>query len=179
MNLLHVIGFGLKVGHILWLLCCWFLALISFNWLTNGGGIMISKASLLVNGGGDHNIWEQVSERGFKLCRLYSHLVSVSKVKKSFWKKALRVWIFLGISIAAAVLYLMHSHAAETRKETLANMCDERARMLQDQFNVSMNHIQAMSVMISIFHHGKNPSAIDQVFKSSHFENTTLYARYG
>lgn len=51
----------------------------------------------------------------------------------------------------------------EKRKETLGSMCDERARMLQDQFNVSMNHIQAMSVMISIFHHGKNPSAIDQV----------------
>ena len=58
----------------------------------------------------------------------------------------------------------------EKRKETLASMCDERARMLQDQFNVSMNHIQAMSIMISIFHHGKNPSAIDQVIFDNFFE---------
>lgn len=51
----------------------------------------------------------------------------------------------------------------EKRKETLASMCDERARMLQDQFNVSMNHVQAMSILISTFHHSKNPSSIDQV----------------
>ncbi|CAN8291200.1 unnamed protein product [Cochlearia groenlandica] len=50
----------------------------------------------------------------------------------------------------------------EKRKDTLASMCDERARMLQDQFNVSMNHVQAMSILISTFHHGKIPSAIDQ-----------------
>ncbi|KAK4486064.1 hypothetical protein RD792_008730 [Penstemon davidsonii] len=56
----------------------------------------------------------------------------------------------------------MSSQSVEKRKETLASMCDERARMLQDQFNVSMNHLQAMSVVVSIFYHGKNPSAIDQ-----------------
>lgn len=58
----------------------------------------------------------------------------------------------------------MSSQATEKRKEGLGSMCDERARMLQDQFNVSMNHIQAMSILISTFHHAKNPSAIDQVF---------------
>ncbi|KAF5961323.1 hypothetical protein HYC85_002532 [Camellia sinensis] len=57
----------------------------------------------------------------------------------------------------------MSSQAMEKRKETLASMCDERARMLQDQFNVSMNHVQAMSIVISTFYHGKRPSAIDQV----------------
>lgn len=62
----------------------------------------------------------------------------------------------------------------EKRKETLASMCDERARMLQDQFNVSMNHIQAMSVMISIFHHGKNPSAIDQRTFARYTERTSF-----
>lgn len=49
------------------------------------------------------------------------------------------------------------------RRETLANMCDERARVLQDQFNVSLNHVHALSILVSTFHHGKNPSAIDQV----------------
>ncbi|GMY18436.1 Histidine kinase 2 [Fagus crenata] len=41
-------------------------------------------------------------------------------------------------------------------------MCDERARMLQDQFNVSMNHVHAFAILVSTFHHGKHPSAIDQ-----------------
>lgn len=57
----------------------------------------------------------------------------------------------------------MSLQASVKRKETLASMCDERARIVQDQFNVSMNHIQAMSILISTFHHAKTPSAIDQV----------------
>ncbi|KAL7253764.1 hypothetical protein ACSBR1_008165 [Camellia fascicularis] len=60
------------------------------------------------------------------------------------------------------MFWYMSSQAMEKRKETPANMCDKRARMLQDQFNVSMNHVQAMSIVISTFHHGKRPSAIDQ-----------------
>lgn len=62
----------------------------------------------------------------------------------------------------------------EKRKETLANMCDERARMLQDQFNVSMNHVQAMSILISTFHHGKNPSAIDQETFAKYTDRTAF-----
>ncbi|KAK4399600.1 Histidine kinase [Sesamum angolense] len=72
--------------------------------------------------------------------------------------------------------FLVHelTSCGEEEKETLASMCDERARMLQDQFNVSMNHIQAMSVMISIFHHGKNPSAIDQRTFARYTEKTSF-----
>ncbi|PNY08619.1 histidine kinase 3-like protein [Trifolium pratense] len=62
----------------------------------------------------------------------------------------------------------------EKRKETLASMCDERARMLQDQFNVSMNHIQAMSILISTFHHAKTPSAIDQKTFAKYTERTAF-----
>ena len=49
----------------------------------------------------------------------------------------------------------------------LTNMCDERARMLQDQFNVSMNHVHALAILVSTFHHDKHPSAIDQVVYST------------
>lgn len=68
----------------------------------------------------------------------------------------------------------MSSQAFEKRKETITSMCDERARMLQDQFNVSMNHIQAMSILISTFHHGKNPSAINQETFASYTERTAF-----
>ncbi|KAJ6340292.1 hypothetical protein OIU77_008118 [Salix suchowensis] len=46
--------------------------------------------------------------------------------------------------------------------------------MLQDQFNVSMNHVQAMSILISTFHHGKNPSAIDQRTFARYTERTAF-----
>ncbi|AQK65808.1 histidine kinase3 [Zea mays] len=56
----------------------------------------------------------------------------------------------------------MYADVVARRIENLANMCDERARMLQDQFNVSMNHVHALAILVSSFHHGKDPSAIDQ-----------------
>ncbi|MFQ6649174.1 hypothetical protein Gotur_023208 [Gossypium turneri] len=48
------------------------------------------------------------------------------------------------------------------RKEVLSSMCDQRARMLQDQFSVSVNHVHALAVLVSTFHYYKDPSAIDQ-----------------
>lgn len=50
-----------------------------------------------------------------------------------------------------------------TAQEALVSMCDERARMLQDQFAVSVNHVHALAVLISIFHYQKNSSATDQI----------------
>ncbi|KAK4488752.1 hypothetical protein RD792_004536 [Penstemon davidsonii] len=174
MNLLHVIGFGLKVGHLLLILCCWFLSLISLNWLTNGG-IMSNKSCL--PGDGDKpwlKVWEQISECGCKVHHYYSQFIGSRKVRKNWWRKLLITWIGFGILVSFTVLWYMSSQAVEKRKETLASMCDERARMLQDQFNVSMNHIQAMSVMISIFHHGKNPSAIDQRTFATYTDRTAF-----
>lgn len=78
-------------------------------------------------------------------------------------KRILCLGIFLGISISVWIYFSMNATIVVRRKETLANMCDERARMLQDQFNVSLNHVHALAILISTFHHGKNPSAIDQV----------------
>ncbi|CAI8598068.1 unnamed protein product [Vicia faba] len=123
MSFLHVIGFGLKVGHLLLVLCCWIVSIIYINWFIS----MDKKMGFLGDGG---------------------------KMWLKWWEK------ILGIT--------------EKRKETLASMCDERARMLQDQFNVSMNHIQAMSILISTFHHAKNPSAIDQRTFAKYTERTAF-----
>ncbi|WJX39474.1 Hexokinase-3 [Trifolium repens] len=124
MSLLHVIGFGLKVGHLLLVLCCWIVSLIYINWFVSMDS---TKMGFLGDGG---------------------------KMWLKWWEK------ILGIT--------------EKRKETLASMCDERARMLQDQFNVSMNHIQAMSILISTFHHAKTPSAIDQKTFAKYTERTAF-----
>lgn len=81
-------------------------------------------------------------------------------------KKLLIIFVLLGIFTSFWLFWHLNKKIKLRREETLANMCDERARMLQDQFNVSMNHVHALAILVSTFHHGKDPSAIDQVTSS-------------
>jgi hypothetical protein len=76
---------------------------------------------------------------------------------------AVIVWILLGSSVAIYSFYSMTRETSRRRQETLANMCDERARMLQDQFVASMNHVRALTVLVSTFHLEMKPSALYQV----------------
>lgn len=83
------------------------------------------------------------------------------------WRmKLLWAFVFAGVTGSIWLFWHLNEDIVFRRKETLTNMCDERARMLQDQFNVSMNHVHALAILISTFHHGKQPSAIDQVMFS-------------
>ncbi|KAJ0988808.1 hypothetical protein J5N97_007164 [Dioscorea zingiberensis] len=105
---------------------------------------------------------------------LYSHYFGWKKLRESWWKKLLILWVvgwFLG---SVWIFCFMSSQAIEKRRDLLANMCDERARMLQDQFNVSMNHIQALAILVSTFHHSKDPSAIDQETFARYTERTAF-----
>lgn len=83
------------------------------------------------------------------------------------WRKKLLV-IFVSVGIVGSpwLFWHLNSDIMQRREEMLATMCDERARMLQDQFNVSMNHVHALAILVSTFHHSKYPSAIDQVVYS-------------
>lgn len=82
---------------------------------------------------------------------------------RAWLPKLLVLWICL-VCIASWGIYTnMDEQYKERRKEVLVSMCDQRARMLQDQFSVSVNHVHALAVMVSTFHYYKNPSAIDQV----------------
>lgn len=128
------------------------------------------KTSLLGDGGKMWlKWWEKSSGTSYKINQYYCQYIGMKRIKETWWKRLLVIWA-LGWTLASLWIFLyMSSQATEKRKETLASMCDERARMLQDQFNVSMNHIQAMSILISTFYHGKNPSAIDQVTSSFMF----------
>ncbi|KAH9318321.1 hypothetical protein KI387_020090, partial [Taxus chinensis] len=86
-----------------------------------------------------------------------------SKVVGGTWqRKLLILWVVAGIMGSLCIFHNMNAGIVERRKEMLTNMCDERARMLQDQFNVSMNHVHALALLVSTFHLGKQPSAIDQ-----------------
>ncbi|XP_022881690.1 histidine kinase 3-like [Olea europaea var. sylvestris] len=172
MNLLNLIGFGLKVWRLVLMLCCWCLPLISYTRLSNNGEVMSTKSGLFSDGGKIWmKLWKHISECFYKIHHHYSvHIGS----RKNWWRKLLGAWIVFWILMAFGIFWCMSSQTVEKRKESLAGMCDERARMLNDQFNVSMNHIQAMSVLIATFHHGKNPSAIDQRTFASYTERTAF-----
>lgn len=77
-------------------------------------------------------------------------------------------FLIAGVLFSGFLYWYISTVDVSKRKDMLANMCDERARMLQDQFNVSMNHVHALAILVSTFHHGKEPSAIDQVRFSHH-----------
>lgn len=167
MSLFHVIGFGLKLGSLLLTLCCWFLSLI----FSMNGEVMTSSKTLLGDG---ELIVKKLWELSAKIYHCYPQYVGNRKVGNKWWRKLLIVWLLFWIVVSFSVLWYMNSKAVEKRKETLTSMCDERARMLQDQFNVSMNHVQAMSILISTFHHARNPSAIDQVKITHLFNSRTI-----
>ncbi|KAJ8547721.1 hypothetical protein K7X08_011307 [Anisodus acutangulus] len=174
MSLFHVIGFGLKFGNLVLTLCWWFVCVISMNWLNNGE-VMTTKTTLL--GDGEQivmKLWEGIAELSAKIYHCYPQYVGTRKVGKKWWRKLLIAWVLFWIIVSFSVFWYMSTQAFEKRKETLTSMCDERARMLQDQFNVSMNHVQAISILISTFHHGRDPSAIDQNTFARYTERTAF-----
>ncbi|XP_065873395.1 histidine kinase 2 [Euphorbia lathyris] len=89
-------------------------------------------------------------------------------------KKLLIIFVLLGILTSVWLFWHLTAKINLRREETLTNMCDERARMLQDQFNVSMNHVHALAILVSTFHHGKDPSAIDQKTFGEYTERTNF-----
>ncbi|KAJ4975571.1 hypothetical protein NE237_000677 [Protea cynaroides] len=102
------------------------------------------------------------------------HSQGSSKVSAMWMRKLLYLLVLGGIALSIWLFLSMSKNVVLRRKETLANMCDERARMLQDQFNVSMNHVHALAILVSTFHHGKLPSAIDQKTFAEYTERTAF-----
>ncbi|CAN4090454.1 unnamed protein product [Withania somnifera] len=81
---------------------------------------------------------------------------------QGYLPKIFAFWIVCCTFFSIAVYFSMDTYQKEKRKEGLVSMCDQRARMLQDQFSVSVNHVHALAILVSTFHYEKNPSAIDQ-----------------
>ncbi|KAF8378020.1 hypothetical protein HHK36_029353 [Tetracentron sinense] len=170
MSYLHVSGFGLLL-----ILCCWILSGIPMNWFINGGVLMEKKIGLLSDSGKVWlKWWDKISGSGWRIHHLHYQYIGSNKVRKTWWRKLLVTWVLVWIMVSLWIFWYLSSQAAEKRMETLTSMCDERARMLQDQFNVSINHVQAMSILISTFHHGKKPSAIDQTTFARYTERTAF-----
>ncbi|KAE9601131.1 putative histidine kinase response regulator and transcription factor RR-A-type family [Lupinus albus] len=173
MILLYEVGFVLKVRHLLLVQCCLLLSFLFLIWFISRG-TMDTNMSFLGDGGGKMWLkwWEKI--RGFGIHQHYYQYIGSKKVKRAMWKKLFVAWLVGWTMLSLCIFCCMSFQATEKRRETLASMCDERARMLQDQFNVSMNHIQALSILISTFHHAKSPSAIDQRTFARYTERTAF-----
>ncbi|RLM84323.1 hypothetical protein C2845_PM04G07360 [Panicum miliaceum] len=105
------------------------------------------------------------------------HLNSRNVWKRCRWMALLLCWV-LGWSVFSFwIVSYMRSQIVEMRREVLANMCEERARLLQDQVKTSMNQLQALTIVVSTFHDSKIPSAIDQVTFARYAERTAFERR--
>nr|GEU72341.1 histidine kinase 2 [Tanacetum cinerariifolium] len=102
------------------------------------------------------------------------NLQGSSRGAGKWMKKLLVLFVLAGVAISVSIFWYINSDISFRRTETLENMCDERARMLQDQFNVSMNHVHALAILVSTFYHGKQPPAIDQKTFGEYTERTSF-----
>lgn len=68
-----------------------------------------------------------------------------------------------GLVVAGVVYHFFSRQFYKHYEDVLANMCDERARMLQHQFAVSINHVHALAVLVSTFYLRTYPTVLDQV----------------
>lgn len=88
--------------------------------------------------------------------------------------KAFVVWVIFMGAVSLSVYFEMKIDMLNRRKENLANMCEGRARMLEDQFKASMNHVRALTALLTTFHLGKQPSAINQETFATYAERTAF-----
>ncbi|CAL0315939.1 unnamed protein product [Lupinus luteus] len=103
------------------------------------------------------------------------HFVQGPSKSAGRWrKKFLVIFVSIGIVGSTWLFWHLNMNIMLRREHLLANMCDERARMLQDQFNVSMNHVHALAILVSTFHHDKHPSAINQKIFGEYTESTAF-----
>ncbi|MFS7980032.1 putative histidine kinase response regulator and transcription factor RR-A-type family [Helianthus anomalus] len=102
------------------------------------------------------------------------HTQSSSRSAGKWMKKLLVLFVLVGVTVSIWLFWYLNDGIQLRRRETIANMCDERARMLQDQFNVSMNHVHALAILVSTFYHGKQPPAIDQKTFGEYTERTSF-----
>ncbi|BAS80825.1 Os02g0738400 [Oryza sativa Japonica Group] len=82
---------------------------------------------------------------------------------RSGWRNAAAAaWVLVAVACAAYMHWHLRRETMDRAEERLVSMCEERARMLQEQFGVTVNHVHALAILISTFHFEKFPSAIDQ-----------------
>lgn len=85
------------------------------------------------------------------------------RAKVSLNRVAVVLWVVASSALWAGLHWRFRRAALRKAEEGLVCMCEERARMLQDQFAVSVNHVHALAILVATFHYEKHPPALDQV----------------
>jgi histidine kinase 2/3/4 (cytokinin receptor) len=106
-----------------------------------------------------HSVAVKVNDQQMGTKRGYTFI----QANRTWLPKVLLLWVMAMALFSLTIYNGMDADNRVRRKEVLGSMCDQRARMLQDQFSVSVNHVHALAILVSTFHYYKNPSAIDQV----------------
>ncbi|BAT02299.1 Os07g0576700 [Oryza sativa Japonica Group] len=75
---------------------------------------------------------------------------------------AVVAWVLASAALWAGLHWRFRRPALHKAEEALVCICEERARMLQDQFAVSVNHVHALAILVVTFHYDKHPPALDQ-----------------
>ncbi|KAF8409700.1 hypothetical protein HHK36_005779 [Tetracentron sinense] len=130
-------------------------------------------ASCMISGFWE-KLWTNLKQKQVQQQKQQQLSQSPSKGGGKWRKKLLVLFVLVGVIGSFWLFWHLNEDIILRRKQTLANMCDERARMLQDQFNVSLNHVHALAILVSTFHHGKQPSAIDQKTFGEYTERTAF-----
>ncbi|KAJ6719057.1 HISTIDINE KINASE 4 [Salix purpurea] len=105
-----------------------------------------------------HSVAVKMNEQQMGTKRGYTFI----QANRTWLPKVLLLWVMAMALFSLTIYNGMDADNRVRRKEVLSSMCDQRARMLQDQFSVSVNHVHALAILVSTFHYYKNPSAIDQ-----------------
>ncbi|VAH95035.1 unnamed protein product [Triticum turgidum subsp. durum] len=115
-----------------------------------GGGEMAAAAAVVEEEGKEEE--EEEGEEGGWGWRARSKLSAALAV----------VWVVLVVTGVTALHRSLRHGALVKAEEGIVCMCEERARMLQDQFAVSVNHVHALAILVATFHYEKQPPALDQ-----------------
>ncbi|WVZ60279.1 hypothetical protein U9M48_010326 [Paspalum notatum var. saurae] len=84
------------------------------------------------------------------------------RVKVRLGRLAVVLWVLGSVAVWGTLHCNIRRAALRKAEEGLVSMCEERARMLQDQFAVSVNHVHALAILVATFHYEKRPPALDQ-----------------
>nr|AGM20668.1 CRE1-2 [Populus tomentosa] len=105
-----------------------------------------------------HSVAVKVNDQQMGTKRGYTFI----QANRTWLPKVLLLWVMAMALFSLTIYNGMDADNKVRREEVLGSMCDQRARMLQDQFSLSVNHVHALAILVSTFHYYKNPSAIDQ-----------------
>lgn len=102
---------------------------------------------------------------------------SAARAKRRWRGLAAAAWVLMAVAISLLMHWTLRRQSMDRAEERLVSMCEERARMLQEQFGTTVNHVRAIAILIFTFNYEKSPSAIDQVCLLRHCSSCVLQCR--